>query len=308
MIRGGCNWIESRGYVALFLVLFVGKSAAAQIAINPSTPPAVNQGSTFQFRANAAGTWSCAGTDSAGGASACKGSIKAATGLYTAPATVTAQQSEGGYQLLPNNHIYNTNISAFPVASDSASLIAGAGTSKVSFFESAWPINYTSPSTPTENMLFVVSGNNGSYQVPAYPGVWPTEIKIEGGWISDQTTGGEVDHHLVTIDTTTGSMQDMYLLWPLNQQRRYPNTNGYSGVKYTPSSYGLPANGSSDAAGLYIQPLTLRLQEMEQAVAKSGAIRHALRMSLQNGYIKFGAGSFIWPATTTTSAGGGVVP
>ena len=53
-------------------------------------------------------------------------------------------------------------------------------------------------------------------------------------------------------------------------------------------------------------PLTLRLQEMEQAIATGGTIKHALRMTLQNEYIQYN--KFIWPATATTSAGKGVVP
>src|SRR6202030_2627708 len=48
---------------------------SGQVVITPSVPPAVNQGTTFQFTANAAGTWSCSGTDASGAATACQGSI-----------------------------------------------------------------------------------------------------------------------------------------------------------------------------------------------------------------------------------------
>jgi hypothetical protein len=42
---------------------------------------------------------------------------------------------------------------------------------------------------------------------------------------------------------------------------------------------------------------------MEQAVANGGTINHALRMTLQNGYMH---NAFLWPATTSANAGTGV--
>jgi hypothetical protein len=77
--------------------------------------PAVNQGATQLFTASDAGTWACSGTDSSGNPTTCAGSIVAGTGVYTAPATVNAQQSYGGFQLLPNNHVFNTRIDSLPV-------------------------------------------------------------------------------------------------------------------------------------------------------------------------------------------------
>jgi hypothetical protein len=44
--------------------------------------------------------------------------------VYIAPATVIAQQLVGGYQLRPNNHIFNTRIDSLPLMSDSAAMIA----------------------------------------------------------------------------------------------------------------------------------------------------------------------------------------
>jgi len=285
-----------------------GPPASGEIVINPSIPPAVNQGTTFQFTANAAGTWSCSGTDSSGAATDCQGSIDPFTGLYTAPATVTAQQSVGGYQFLPNNHVFNTRIDSFPVNSNSSSWISGSGSQSIKYYEIGKPINYTDGSTPTQSAVFYYTpANNGTFQIPAFPGVFPTEARIEGGWIGAQTNQNS-DHHLLTIDTTTGNMQDMYQYYTVGLNGLCPTCSSQSGVKYTTSTYALPAKGSSDAAGMYVTALILRLQELEQAIATNGTINHALRFTLQNGYIKFGAGSFIWPATTTTSAGGGVVP
>jgi hypothetical protein len=70
---------------------------------------------------------------------------------------------------------------------------------------------------------------------------------------------------------------------------------------------------------MFFMPLTLRIQELERAIATGDTIKHALRMTLQNDYI---CGSntanacggnaqgtrHIWPATSEAFAGSGVIP
>lgn len=284
-----------------------GPIAAAYIA-SPTppgptvvSPPIVNQSATMQFTATDPGTWACAGTNASAGAVACAGSINASTGLYTAPATVTAQQSVGGYELLPNNHIYNVNVSAFPLRGDSATLIAGAGVVNLSINQIAMPINYVDASTPNESEVFYyTTANNGLYQIPAYPGVWPTAAKIEGGWLSARTNNAS-DHHLLTFSTATGNLQDMYQYYAVGLNGSCLTCSSQSGVKYGYSDYVQPTI-TTDAAGMYITPLTLRLQEMRQAIATGGTINHALRMTLQNGFLH---PAHLWPATTDANAGVG---
>jgi hypothetical protein len=112
-------------------------ATAAPVVITPSGSTAVNQGGTTNFTETAgdSGTWSCAGTDSSGNPTTCRGSLNPSTGVYTAPAVVNAQQSVGGYQLLPNNHIFNTRVDSLPVNPNSATWIAGAGTHQVIYTE-----------------------------------------------------------------------------------------------------------------------------------------------------------------------------
>src|SRR5580693_7850602 len=105
------------------LIVLGGLPALAQVAITPSTPPTVNQGTTFKFMANTAVSWSCPG---------CAGSIDA-DGTYHAPQSVKAQQSFGGFQVLPNNHILNTRIDSLPVNASSTAWIAGAGAIQVNY-------------------------------------------------------------------------------------------------------------------------------------------------------------------------------
>src|ERR1700730_512474 len=138
----------------------LGTPAFGQVVITPLVPPVVNQGGVIQFTANVPVKWSCPG---------CAGSIDPNTGVYTAPAVVNSQQSYGGCQLLPNDHIYNTRIDSLPVNSNSAAWIAGSGTVPFSYVP-AWNVNYVDSSTPTQNMAFLYTpANNGSFVIPQYP-------------------------------------------------------------------------------------------------------------------------------------------
>jgi hypothetical protein len=274
-------------------------SGTTPVAISPSVPPAVNQGTTFQFAANAAGTWSCSATDVSGTATTCKGSIDPSTGLYKAPAIVTAQHSLGGHQLLPNNHIFNMRIDSLPVNSNSPSwmnkLIAASPTGNP-HYEPSQPLNYANGSTPTDNMVFYYTPlNSGSFQIPAYP-----DVNIQGGWFSARTNQN-ADHHLQVIDTTTGTFQEQYQYYAVGLNGGCPLCNSQSGLRYSNSSYALPANGTTDAAGLELMPLELTLQEWEQAVATRSTINHALRMTMGLG---FECSCNVWPATSFASDGG----
>jgi hypothetical protein len=84
----------------------------------------VTGGQTIQFASKDAGTWACSGTNGSGGAVACAGSINSGTGLYTAPATITAQHADYGLQILPNNHVYNVRVDSLPVDSNAKSTVS----------------------------------------------------------------------------------------------------------------------------------------------------------------------------------------
>jgi len=209
---------------------------------------------------------------------------------------VTAQQSVGGYQLLPNNHIFNTRIDSFPLSSNSSVLVSASGTATLKYYEISKPINYTNSSTPSQGVDFYYTpANNGAFQIPAYP-----FAKIEGGWIS-AITNQNSDHHLLTLDTSTGNLQDMYQFYTAGSNSACPACTSQGGVKYSTTSYDLPPNGTADAAGMYLTPLILRLQDVEQAISTGGTINHALRFTLPMGYC---ASSSVWPATTRATDGG----
>ena len=299
----------------LLLLLFLCSpvSAFGQVTISPSTLAVVNQGQAVAFTATVAGgggvTWSCPG---------CAGSINASTGVYTAPSTISAKDSFGGYQLLPNDHIFNTPINSLPLNSNSTTWIAAAGTVPVNYLPS-FDFNYVNGSTPTTSEVFLYTpSNNGTFQVPAYP-----SAKVEGGWLYMLASPFAVDHHLWTINTANGTFQELYRLSTPAQCNAYaggtPNCTAESGLSYSNSTYALPSDNSTDAAGLYLMPLSLHYQELMNAIATHGTINHALRFTLQNAYIcgssvanacggNASGTRHIWPATSEAFAGSGVVP
>lgn len=324
---------------------------------------AANQGSAIQFTATDAGTWSCAG---------CAGSVTSG-GLYTAPASVTAQQSYGGYQLLPNNHILNSRVDSLPVdtthgstftisgsptgavrtgcpgacvvtitaatapiwfvgetavvagvtdntyngtftiatlpggcsnlcftysqggQSNSASgagtvfisWIAGTGLSNLTYL-AEYPGNFVNAATPIGGMTFTfTSGNNGPYQFPQFP-----DGQQENGWYANAAQVS--DRHIFSVDTSSGVFQEIYNAAGL------PG-NASSGVQYLNSSYSLLTNGGTGASFIAAEPTLLHIKEITQAVASSGTINHAVKMTLNQGYC---ASSFVWPASAFASDGG----
>ena len=228
---------------------------------------------------------------------------------------MAANQSLGGYQFLPNDHIYNTDISGLSAASNSATIMAAVGTVPVNFLNE-FPYNYGNNSTATDTMSFEnTAANNGTFAFPQ----WPL-VNIEGGWF-DARVCAAPDHHILTINTQTGALNEIYQYCPTGTIG--PGLNSVSGVKYTYSDYALAANGTSDAGGTFLTPLLIRSSEFLNAVTNSVAIKHALRVTLANGYIcgsstanscpvgsqtNAGGTRHIWPATSEAFNGGGIVP
>jgi len=279
-----------RKVINLFIsVIFVHGATAQNPVITPGIPPAVNQGATYNFTADMSVTWSLAPGS--------KGTIDP-DGTYHAPATFSSNQSHGGCQLLANNHIFNVRIDTFPVHPQSANWIAQATNGTVHFGPGFYT-NYINNTTPQENIVFTYTPlNNGLYRIPQYP-----DAKIESGWFS---TYFGWDRHLFGVDYTSSSFQEMYNYYPVGTNTaQCLSCNSQGGVKYSGSTYDLPVYGSVDAAGMYVMPLSLHMQEMLAAIATGGSIKHALRTSLQNSRI---VSQHIWPATAQAYLGSGLIP
>lgn len=249
-------------------------------------------------------TFSCSGncgTPTTGWTVTGAGSINSGTGGYTAPASVTAKQSIAGFQLGPNNIIFNQDISA----------LTGAALSGTSFnfnILPSFPINYCNNSSPTDSMVFFyTSGHNGTFCAPSQNA--GLSGRIESGWykarnLQPGVTPNSEDHHYIKCNYVTGICEDQYQYYVVGNATNEgcPTCNSQSGVKYNVNSYALP-DASTDAAGLYLTMLMLRRQEFDQACAAgagTGAITHALRLTLGSAAI---GPTFIWPAVTGMGIG-----
>jgi hypothetical protein len=236
-----------------------------------SSVPSVTEGGTIQFTAKEAVTWSLAPGSA--------GSIDPNTGVYTAPAAITVKNASGGCQNSPNDSIFNTRIDKAPVHANSAAWVAMLKKSGINY-EQAWGLSRYDNSTLRIKLTTKYTPQyNGVYPVP----VWP-ELREEGGNFAVGFGGAGGDHHITEVNLSNCQYADIYNYAP------GPNDTGTatSAVRYSGLSNTLPSGGT-DAAGMYLQPLTLRLAELE-----NGEINHALRFSMSNNYI---VPSFVWPAT-----------
>jgi hypothetical protein len=273
--------------IALFAALLGTISTFGQMIITP-TAPVVTAGSTLKFKASTPVAWSVTPGS--------QGSIDQ-DGTYRAPASITAQHSYGGCQVLPNNHVFNTRVDSLPLNLNSTAWVDAANSGSV-FYTADFPINYVNGSTPTQNLIFhYTPSNNGSFKLPAHP-----DIRVQSGYFAAL---GRFDKHVLAVSPATCTFQEIYNLYEPGYNNQCARCTATSGVQYSSSSYALPTNGATNAAGTYIIPLTLHLQEVEQALATGGSINHALSFTLKNSHI---ARSFIWPATSNAYAPWGIIP
>lgn len=266
----------------LGLLIICSKSSwAVPPVVSPSTP-VVSVGGQIQFSANAGVTWSLSpgstGTISAGG-------------LYSAPNSIHAKNVIAGCPALPNDHIYNTKIDNLPVDINSTARINNVGETPLGFEES-FPLNVLSNTTPLTSMTFFYSTqrNGNSFPILSFPYAGVESSLLPSNYFAQ-------DRHQLGVNTDTCRFTEIYNFYPVGTHPDCLTCNAQSGVQYEAMSYLLPdasdGGGTTDAAGLYIQPLAPRYSEL-----KSGIIKHALRFTLSNGYIYSGT---LWPATQFTN-------
>lgn len=261
------------------LTLVVLVSVSAKTSPKASRPAVVPAGASVQLNGGSDVRWSLAHGS--------VGSIDA-NGTYHAPASVPAKNVIAGCQILPNNHIFNTRIDNLPVSPNSEEYMSRIPRTPVNYYP-AWGINIADSSTPKEKMHFLYTPQyDGVYEIPAWP-----DLKRENGIFNDPQSGD--DRHVITVDRDTCRVFELYNNYSPGTNKTCPSCTGQSGFQYDSMNPALPA-GSVDAAGLLIAPLTLRMDEV-----RSGAIRHALRVTLSNSII---SPSSVWPSRSHAGAWG----
>jgi len=195
----------------------------------------------------------------------------------------------GGCTVLPSDNAWNTDISKFPVASNSAAYISEIDNS------GATKLHPDFGSDPTYGIPYLVVPQNTANEPINYtaygdesdPGPFPIPptAPIEGGASS---TG---DRHVLVVQQGTCHLYELGRAFWSNTDNRW---NADVGVNWDLSSNALRPlhDTSADAAGLPILPGLVRYDEVT-----AGAINHALRFTVEQ--TQHG---FIAPATHDTGS------
>jgi hypothetical protein len=267
--------------VRLALSLALNCALFARVPKQSDGSPVAFEGATFRFTSNEPVNWSMAPGS--------KGTIDP-DGTYRAPAHIDVKQSLGGCQVLPANHVFNTRIDDLPVhpkselwmnLKDAGGRAASQGSTN--YLPATFPVNSITSAIPQQELLFAYTPvNNGGFRIPSGPG-----MKVESGTYTPPFGG--TDRHIISIERDTCTFQEIYNFYPPGTNKeRCPTCTSQSGVLYGTTTYNLPA-GATDAAGMYIVPLSLHRDEI-----LAGKINHALRVTLLQSFIR---NTQIWPAT-----------
>jgi hypothetical protein len=211
------------------------------------------------------------GAGSSAGASVVYGNLRGAS--------LGAGASLGGALPFPSDNPWNTNISARPVDSNSANLIASIGLTRglhpdfgAGLYDGA-PIGIPYVVVSGTQALATMSWTAYGDESDAGPYPVPLDAPIEGGAAS---TG---DRHVLVIDRDHNRLYELGAAYPQSASRWDAACGAIfhldsNTVRPTAS----PGWTSADAAGLPIFP---GLARYEEAAKGPGGIRHALRFTVQ---------------------------
>jgi hypothetical protein len=259
--------------------------ARAQIHISP-TAPSVTVGGSVILTADRPVTYSLKGV----------GSLSSPTGtsiVFSAPPVASIPQPHilDGCMVLPSDAVYNTRIDTLPVNPNTSAWVSYATANGIKV-EFDWGTNLVDSSTPTSPQFFhyTRSLDASVFPIPALP-----DRKRQGGASPSDSNN---DHHMIMLNQQSCTFHELYQsAVPVPD---CPKCTAASGWTYTSTSYDQPRDGTTDAAGMPITPLTIHLDEIE-----AGHIAHALRFTACAGCI---SRQWLWPATYSTGGQPGAPP
>ena len=227
-------------------------------------------------------------------ASAAPSSRSPAAGSPAAAVAGPTVPGAPGCPLFPADNVWNTDISALPVAPESAAWLASmdaAGTDLHPDFGPdqggypyGIPVTVVTGSHPLVPVSFTYGDESDRGPYPFGP-----DTLIEGG----PQAGG--DRHAIMIDSGTC---ELYELW--NARYAAAGATAGSGATWNLRSNALRPSGwtSADAAGLPVLPGLLSYAQVQAAVAAGKPITHAIRFTAAHTQ-----SAFIWPARHEAGSG-----
>jgi hypothetical protein len=222
-------------------------------------------------------------------------------------------ESLNGRQVFPVTNWWNLDISAAPVAPQSAAMInwisgrtGGNTTATRTMHPDFGPPPYGIPyvvvdgTQPRVPVTWVAYGNESDSGIPGLPGYpIPDEARTQPNYIEGAVAGGGTsgDRHLLLIDRDRWVLYETYATrWNATQSR----WEAQSGAIFNLNTNDRRPEGwtSADAAGLAIFPGLIRYDE----VNGPSEITHAIRVTTRatNGYV--------WPASHTAGSTSGAPP
>jgi hypothetical protein len=199
--------------------------------------------------------------------------------------TPEADRILAGLQIFPPDNPWNEDISARPVAPDSAAIIGSIGAEKSLGYN--LDMNFVivpadQPLVPVRIMMYPAESDPGPFPVPSNAPIenWPMAHNEDAGalpkpgqTLEDIQRHGTGDRHLILVDPAHGKLHEFWQArltdagWEASQASTFDLTsNAMRPLGWT----------SSDAAGLPIFPSVVRYEE-----AAKGEIRHALRVTVR---------------------------
>ena len=205
------------------------------------------------------------------------GLVLAVLGLAAATPASTPPRL-AGCPVFPASNPWNQRVDQFPVAADSATIVASIGRDSpvhADFGSGLWqgapigiPFDVVTRATPRSRVSFEYAdeSDRGPYPIPA-------RVHVEGG----------SDRHAILVDRTSCRLYELYAL-----RRGRGRWRAGSGAIWSLRSNRLRPAGwtSADAAGLPILPGLVRYDEVAR-----GSIRHALRFTAPRT-----RRAYVWPA------------
>ena len=198
--------------------------------------------------------------------------------------------SLNGYVPFPSSNAWNTNIASAAVDPNSASIISALGLS------SLHP-DFSTPAGGNYGIPYVVVNSNSTPGVPVdmvgYPSESditlypiPSTAPIEGAPGNCSSNG---DDHLIVVDSAKCWIYETWATQHCNGSWSASNGAIWDMTSSERRPYGWT---SADAAGLPVFPGLVRYDEVA-----SGAIRHAIRVTVNNTKSDLHGGYFVAPAT-----------